>query len=94
MTSSNAPPPYQDLLKSSLQDAAAFLRLTCSQSASPDAAPWQKISIRPVQIKGRRHLQFSHFDGRKDITRNLAEPEALAYLDEILAMRSCRSMRN
>ncbi|MBL8795596.1 MAG: SAM-dependent methyltransferase [Planctomycetia bacterium] len=50
------------------------------------APRWQRVVVRPVELRGERRLQFSHFDGRQDITRNCDPAESLAALEEILAV--------
>jgi hypothetical protein len=48
--------------------------------------PYRKITVRPVLLKGVRHLQVSSFDEKKDITKNYAGEEAIAKARELLAM--------
>ncbi len=50
------------------------------------ASPWVRVVVRPVEIRGETWLQFSHFDGKKDITRNHPVREAGPPLDEVLAV--------
>jgi len=38
------------------------------------ALPWKKVTIRPIQLRGERVLQFIYFDGRKTLTQQPAEP--------------------
>jgi SAM-dependent methyltransferase len=65
--------------------AADFRRATFGGAVRGDApSPWVKISIRPVQIRGDTHLQFSYFDEKKDITKNFSEPEVATNLKSIL----------
>ena len=47
--------------------------------------PWVRVVVRPVEVRGDRHLQFSYFDGRKDVTKNYRGAELEAPLDELLA---------
>jgi SAM-dependent methyltransferase len=37
---------------------------------------WEKVTVRPVELRGIFHYQFSYFDGKQDVTRNYA-PEQL-----------------
>ena len=37
-----------------------------------------------MQLRGRRHLQFSYFDARRDVTKNYAGREAARQLDGLL----------
>ena len=77
---------YKAIVASAVDDEANFLRLTLSKPLPAGAAPWVKVSVRPVTVDGRRHLQFSCFDGQKDVTKNYAGDEARGRLAEALAM--------
>ena len=46
---------------------------------------WLRVVVRPVEIRGSRHLQFSYFDDRKDTTENFPVAEAANPLAELLA---------
>lgn len=83
-------PPYEDLVRQLVQDEQAFLRLTFGAPLPPASAPWQKVSIRPVLLQGRRQLQFSHFDGRRNVVKNSSGEEALKQLNELLEMSFSR----
>lgn len=63
-----------------------FLRLTLSGAVRGQEVPWVKVTVRPVRVKGERRLQFSYFDGKKDISKNLAGEAARAKLEELLAL--------
>ena len=58
-------------------------RPSTSASAGPEGA-WRRVVVRPVQLRGRRHLQFSYFDDRRDVTKNYAGHEAARQLDGLL----------
>src|SRR5438445_9406562 len=45
---------------------------------------WVRVVVRPVELRGERHLQFAYFDGRKTLTKN--HRDATAPLDELLAL--------
>lgn len=49
-------------------------------------SPWVRVVIRPVELRGQRHLQFSYFDARKDTTKNYLPHEAVGPLDEVLVV--------
>lgn len=49
--------------------------------------PWVRVVVRPVELRGERHLQFSYFDQRKDTTRNYRPSELDGPLAELLAVR-------
>jgi hypothetical protein len=65
-------------------DEDRFRRLTLNtgRQTTPDA--WRRVVVRPVQLRGRRHLQFSYFDARQDVTKNYAGPAATRRLEELL----------
>ncbi len=79
-------------------DEAGFRRLTLNTNSSAAAAgalgadggagvpagAWRRVVVRPVQLRGRRHLQFSYFDARRDVTKNYAGREAARQLDSLL----------
>lgn len=48
------------------------------------SCPWVRIVIRPVELHGQRHLQFSYFDAKKNITKNVQGPASAASLAELL----------
>jgi SAM-dependent methyltransferase len=50
------------------------------------SCPWVKVVVRPVELRGERHLQFAWFDGRKTLTRNYLPQETLVPLEELLAV--------
>jgi len=76
---------YRQMVKSRALDEATFVQLTLT--GKPDGSlPWRKVVVRPVLIKNRRHLQFSHFTAKQDITQNYTGAQAEAHLDELLAL--------
>ena len=77
---------YVSALKTRMLDAGLFRRALFRGRRKGQSLPWERVTVRPVQIRGGRHLQFSYFDGRKDITKNYSGAEAEARLDELLAL--------
>ncbi|HYN87539.1 MAG TPA: SAM-dependent methyltransferase [Ardenticatenaceae bacterium] len=77
---------YKEVIRRAVLDEESFLRATFSGQWGAQPLPWLKVTIRPVLIKERRHLQVSHFEARKDITKNYAGAEAAEKLDELLAL--------
>lgn len=61
---------YQAIIAREVLNPDSFLRLTLSGAHAARSSPWKKISVRPVEVQGRRLLQFSYFDGKKDTTAN------------------------
>ncbi|MCZ2343976.1 MAG: SAM-dependent methyltransferase [Bacteroidales bacterium] len=66
--------------------AADFRRATFAGKPRQGPTAWQRVVIRPVTIRGTRHLQFSYFDGRKDITHNHLPESAHRPLDVVVAL--------
>ncbi len=64
----------------------SFLRATFSKRQREDDTPWVRVTIRPVLVKGSRAMQFSYFDGKRDITKNASGPDAERRLDKALAI--------
>src|SRR6476661_1198192 len=77
---------YQQLITQAVLGDDTFVRLTMKGIVRGPAAPWQKITVRPIELRGRRQLQFSYFDAKHDISKNYYGPEARARLDEALAI--------
>jgi len=51
------------------------------------ACPWRRVVIRPVELRGETHLQFSYFDARQNHTHNyrLADPLLSERLEQLIA---------
>ncbi|MFC1976086.1 SAM-dependent methyltransferase, partial [Chloroflexota bacterium] len=77
---------YKHLVKQSILDEETFLKAVFSGQQRGHVIPWNKVVVRPVLIKERRHLQFSYFDAKKDITKNYTDAEIVEKLDELLAL--------
>ncbi len=81
----NTDEDYREVVRRAALDEEAFLRLTLSRPLRKDAA-WQRVSVRPVRVRGGRQLQFSYFDGKKDVAKNFAGAEAERALGGALEM--------
>ena len=77
---------YRDMLRASVLESATFLRLTMSGKRQGRDLQWHKAVIRPVLVQGQPRMQFSWFDGRRDISENCADPYLEQRLDEALAL--------
>jgi SAM-dependent methyltransferase len=77
---------YKEIIKHAVLDEQTFVKLTMKGLVRGPAVPWQKIVVRPVLVRGKRHLQISYFDARQDISKNYRGQEALDRLDEALAI--------
>jgi SAM-dependent methyltransferase len=74
---------YRERVRSAILDQEGFVQAVFSGGKG---VPWKRVLVRPVLLQGRRHLQVSHFDEKKDITKNYAGPAAAAKVDELLAL--------
>jgi SAM-dependent methyltransferase len=63
-----------------------FVRATFGGAARHAPSEWQRVVVRPVEVRGERHLQFAYFDGRKTVTKNHPPAEAAAPLAELVAV--------
>ena len=75
---------YLALVRESILDER-FVSATLSGRQAGQALRWEKVRIRPVLVKDIRHLQFSYFDGQKDISKNYTGAELRQQLDRLLA---------
>jgi hypothetical protein len=62
-----------------------FVRATFGGALrGPAPCPWLRVALRPVDLRGQRHLQFSYFDATKHIAKNYRSHEITTPLDELL----------
>ncbi len=76
---------HKTLVRAKILDRATLVRAVFSGGQKGSSMPWTKVVVRPVELKGELHLQFSYFDEKKDITKNHLE-DAASKLDELLAL--------
>ncbi len=77
---------YKEQVKRLVLDERVFVRLTMKGMAKNADVPWRQVIVRPVSIKQVRHLQFSYFSQKQDITKNYRGSDAVLKLDELLAL--------
>jgi len=77
---------YRASVRAAVLAEGTFLRLTLSRPLRREGLSWVRVGVRPVLVKARRGLQFSYFDGEKDVTKNSFGRAAGAKLDEVLAL--------
>jgi hypothetical protein len=82
MTSSHVLP----LVRAAILDEDSFVRASFSGRQRGQEQPWLKVQIRPVELKGDRHLQFSFFDEKKNLVENQAGSAAREQLEIVLAL--------
>jgi len=62
-----------------------FCRATFAGPKRGDAPfPWVRVTLRPVELRGGPHLQFTYFDGKKTVTHNFIGQAIAVPLDELL----------
>jgi SAM-dependent methyltransferase len=81
-TDTPAKEQFFERLKHALADCS-FLRLNISAPTSRDPQV-RSIHIRPVRIREENLLSFVYRHATRDITKNFAEADALALLDELI----------
>ncbi|NWG34848.1 MAG: SAM-dependent methyltransferase [Chloroflexi bacterium] len=75
---------YRQLIREHILDTDTFIRAVFSGEQKGASVPWVRVVVRPVELKGQVHWQFSYFDEKKDITKNYLD-EAASKLNELLA---------
>ncbi|MGH2355082.1 MAG: class I SAM-dependent methyltransferase [Chloroflexota bacterium] len=83
--------PIKQQIRDLVLDEPTFVRLTLNGRLHGEDGAWRRIVVRPVQLQGQRHLQFSYFDAKRDITKNYAGRAAEAQLATVLSL-PCRSL--
>ncbi len=77
---------YLTLLKTHILAEDTFLNAAFSGRQKGRSLTWIKVTLRPVLLKEKRHIQFSYFDGKQDVAKNYAESELETKVDELLAL--------
>ncbi len=77
---------FHDTLLTAILDEERFVEAVFQDSQRGAAVPWARVTIRPVQVKSGRRLQFTTFDGTQERSHNHTPDEARAQLDELLAL--------
>ncbi len=76
---------YKQLIRDSILNHEDFIKATFSGQHRDRAIAWMKVIVRPVLVRGQKHMQFSYFDAKKDITKNYLGDEIAEKLEQILA---------
>ena len=77
---------YKALVKRTILDPAHFIKATFSGRRRGYELAWRRVTVRPVVIRGERHLQCSHLDETQDITKNYAGEEAAEKVASLLEL--------
>jgi SAM-dependent methyltransferase len=76
---------YKSEARTRLLARESLIRAVFSGGQKGTSLPWTRVVVRPVELKGGIHLQFSYFDEKKDVTKNYLE-DASAKVDELLTL--------
>ncbi len=76
----------KQLIRDTILNTEDFIKATFSGKHQDQTLPWIKVIVRPVLVRGQRHLQFSYFDAKKDITKNYQGDEIAEKLEQLLAV--------
>jgi SAM-dependent methyltransferase len=77
---------YQQLVKETLLHDDQLIKLILSVPGNKQDLPWTKVVVRPVLLRGERHLQFSYFDAHKDLTQNYTGEDLEQQIDILLRL--------
>lgn len=84
MTQTNMDEQIAGKIRGRVLSRETFIRASFTGQQKGADLAWIKVQIRPVEIKGAYHLQFSFFDEKKDISKNFTPEEAADELDKVL----------
>ncbi len=80
----NTDSDFQQLLLENILNTDIFIRATFSGQQKGQSLRWERVTLRPVLIKQKRHLQFSYFDATQHITHNHADDAVVTELTQLL----------
>ncbi|MCB8981509.1 MAG: SAM-dependent methyltransferase [Ardenticatenaceae bacterium] len=75
---------YQNTIRDAILDETNFVRATFSGRQRGKEIRWERLELRPVEVKGQRHLQFSFFDAKQNIVKNYLGETAVTELTAAL----------
>ncbi|MCI0700448.1 MAG: SAM-dependent methyltransferase [Planctomycetia bacterium] len=80
--------PNRDEMRELLCDAIrsdTFRRATFAGTTRGVACEWVRVVVRPVALRGSRHLQFAYQGAKKVITKNFTLEECETPIDELIS---------
>jgi len=83
MTSSIA---HHRVVTDTITDAVHFTGGVFSGRRRGYQVPWDRVVLRPVQIKNHRHVQFTYERPGRSVTRNFAGTQLAGEVDRLLAL--------
>ena len=76
---------YKQRVQERILAPTSLIRAVFSGGQKGASLPWTRVIVRPVELRGSIHLQFSYFEEKKDVTKNYLE-DAAAKVEELLAL--------
>jgi Methyltransferase domain len=77
---------YKQLLRECVLRDEDFIKATFSGQHRDRTVAWIKVVVRPVLVQGKKHMQFSYFDTKKNITKNYRDDESAEMLEQLIAL--------
>ena len=77
---------YKKLIRNAVANQDEFLRLTLSGKRGEHESDLNKVTLRPVTLKGERHIQVCCYSSTKSVTKNYSEATFGGKLDEVLGL--------
>jgi SAM-dependent methyltransferase len=74
---------YRALIRAAVLDENSFQRLTLSAPES-DKAPWERVVLRPVELKSGRQVQVTFEGYERTTAKNYAGPALRSEVDRLL----------
>lgn len=75
---------YRTLTTNTILHETNLIQATFKGVQKGQVMPWRQVTIRPVLIKGTRHLQFSYLDEQQDISKNYQGDDVEQPLQQLL----------
>ncbi|MBP7056877.1 hypothetical protein KBB08_00110, partial [Candidatus Gracilibacteria bacterium] len=67
-------------------ESVDVLKASFSGKAKDSTSPWNRVTLRPILIKGLEYIQFSYYDERKCTVKNYRGDEYTAAINELMAL--------
>lgn len=67
-------------------ESADVLKASFSGKTKESTSPWNRVTLRPILIKGLEYIQFSYYDERKCTVKNYLGGEYTAAINELMAL--------
>jgi SAM-dependent methyltransferase len=77
---------YHKIVGEAILDHQHLVRATFSGRQHGEALAWEKVTVRPIEVRGKTAVQFVYYDDKKCITKNFADAELAANLDTLLQL--------